>query len=156
MPWSVRMAQSRSDKLRTSVSTQNATANKNCTSAQLTCAINCNPRRMIIDRREDVTPAVLEAMSKKDGRLREIMTLLVAHLHAFAREVRLTQEEWEYGIDFLNRIGKATHDAHNEGVLFSDAIGFSTLACLLNNGNNGATETASALLGPFWRMNSPP
>jgi catechol 1,2-dioxygenase len=111
---------------------------------------------MIIDRREDVTPAVLEAMSKKDGRLREVMTLLVAHLHAFAREVRLTQEEWEYGIDFLNRIGKATHDAHNEGVLFSDAIGFSTLVCLLNNGNNGATETASALLGPFWRMNSPP
>jgi catechol 1,2-dioxygenase len=110
---------------------------------------------MIIDRQEDLTPAVLVAMSKGDGRLREIITSLVTHLHAFAREVRLTEEEWEYGIDFLNRIGKATDDAHNEGVLFSDAIGFSTLVCLLNNGSNGAAETASALLGPFWRMNSP-
>ena len=76
-------------------------------------------------------------MSKKNARLREVMAGLVAHLHAFAREVQLTEEEWEYGIDFLNRIGKATHDAHNEGVLFSNAIGFSTLVCLLNNGNNG-------------------
>src|SRR6202008_2816178 len=59
------------------------------------------------------------------------------------------------GIDFLNRIGKSTHDAHNEGILFSDAIGFSTLVCLLNNGNAGATETASALLGPFLRADSP-
>jgi protocatechuate 3,4-dioxygenase beta subunit len=110
---------------------------------------------MIIDRQEDITPAVLVAMSKGDGRLREVIASLVDHLHAFAREVRLTEEEWEYGIDFLNRIGKATHDGHNEGVLFSDAIGFSTLVCLLNNGNNGAAETASALLGPFWRMKSP-
>ena len=111
--------------------------------------------RMIIGRQEDVTPAVPEAMSKKNARLREVMASLVAHLYVFVGEVRLTEEEWEYGIDFLNRIGKATHDAHNEGVLFSDAIGFSTLVCLLNNGKNGATETASALLGPFRRMNSP-
>src|SRR4028119_1316426 len=83
------------------------------------------------------------------------MTAFVRHMHAFAREVRLTEEEFEQGIEFLNRIGQATHDAHNEGVLFSDAIGFSTLVCLLNNGQAGATETASALLGPFWRMNSP-
>ena len=83
------------------------------------------------------------------------MAAFVRHMHAFAREVRLTEEEFELGIDFLNRIGQATHDAHNEGILFSDAIGFSTLVCLLNNGQHGATETASALLGPFWRMNSP-
>ena len=76
-------------------------------------------------------------------------------MHAFAREVNLTEGEFEYGIDFLNRIGQATNDHHNEGILFSDAIGFSTLVCLLNNGNAGATETASALLGPFWRLNSP-
>ena len=41
----------------------------------------------------------------------------------------------DVGIDFLNRIGQATHDSHNEGILFADAIGFSTLVCLLNNGN---------------------
>jgi protocatechuate 3,4-dioxygenase beta subunit len=67
----------------------------------------------------------------------------------------LTEAEYDIGVDFLNRIGKATHDSHNEGILFADAIGFSTLVCLLNNGKAGATETAAALLGPFWRAYSP-
>jgi protocatechuate 3,4-dioxygenase beta subunit len=110
----------------------------------------------IITDLDSVTHLVLDAMAgTPDARLREIMASFVQHMHAFAREVRLTEDEFEQGIDFLNRIGQATHDAHNEGILFSDAIGFSTLVCLLNNGRNGATETASALLGPFWRMNSP-
>src|SRR6266436_8674606 len=110
----------------------------------------------IVEDEASVTDKVLVAMrGAASPRLREVMEALVRHLHAFAREVRLTEEEFETGIDFLNRIGQATHDAHNEGMLFSDAVGFSTLVCLLNNGRNGATETASALLGPFWRMNSP-
>jgi protocatechuate 3,4-dioxygenase beta subunit len=111
----------------------------------------------IITDQGSVTPVVLAAMEgAEDPRLREIMDAFVRHMHAFAREVRLTEEEFELGVEFLNRVGQATHDAHNEGILFSDAIGFSTLVCLLNNGRGGATETASALLGPFWRMNSPP
>jgi catechol 1,2-dioxygenase len=110
----------------------------------------------VIEDEASVTPIVLAAMAgTPDPRLREIVASFVRHMHAFAREVRLTEDELEIGIDFLNRIGQSTHDSHNEGVLFSDAIGFSTLVCLLNNGKNGATETASALLGPFWRMNSP-
>ncbi|WP_051357307.1 dioxygenase [Azorhizobium doebereinerae] len=88
-------------------------------------------------------------------RMREVMEALVRHLHAFAREVKLTEAEYDLGIATLNRIGQATHDSHNEGILFADILGFSTLCCLLNNGNAGATETAAALLGPFWRMHSP-
>jgi catechol 1,2-dioxygenase len=88
-------------------------------------------------------------------RLLGVAEAFVRHMHAFAREVNLTEGEFELGVDFLNRIGQATHDSHNEGILFADAIGLSTLVCLLNNGNAGATETASALLGPFWRANSP-
>jgi len=118
-----------------------------------------SPRKFpgsIVEDEASVTDKVLAAMrGAASPRLREVMAALVRHLHAFAREVRLTEEEFETGIDFLNRIGQATHDAHNEGILFSDAVGLSTLVCLLNNGRNGATETASALLGPFWRMNSP-
>jgi protocatechuate 3,4-dioxygenase beta subunit len=111
---------------------------------------------MIIDSESQVTDAVFEAMERSpNARLTTIMKALVRHAHAFAREVQLSEEEFDVGIDFLNRIGKSTHDAHNEGILFSDAIGFSTLICLLNNGKHGATETAAALLGPFWRMNSP-
>ena len=114
------------------------------------------PTSGIIDGVDTVTPAVLAAMAKApSARLRTIMDALVRHAHAFAIETRLTEEEFETGIAFLNRIGQATHDRHNEGVLFSDAIGLSTLVCLLNNGNAGASETASALLGPFWRANSP-
>lgn len=110
----------------------------------------------IIDKQEDVTAVVLAAMAQTpDSRLREVAASFVRHMHAFAREVRLTEAEYDLGADFLNRIGQQTNDMHNEGVLFADAIGFSTLVCLLNNGNAGATETASALLGPFWRPGSP-
>jgi protocatechuate 3,4-dioxygenase beta subunit len=120
---------------------------------------NVSPRKFpgsIVEDEASVTDKVLAAMrGAASPRLREVMAALVRHLHAFAREVRLTEEEFETGIDFLNRIGQATHDAHNEGILLSDAVGLSTLVCLLNNGRNGASETASALLGPFWRMNSP-
>ena len=48
-----------------------------------------------------------------------------------------------------------TNATHNEVVLMSGSLGFSALVCLLNNGNNGQTETTANLLGPFWRMNSP-
>jgi protocatechuate 3,4-dioxygenase beta subunit len=110
----------------------------------------------IIENLEEVTPTVLRAMAGAgNGRLRTVMEAFVKHMHAFAQEVKLTEAEYDLGIDFLNRIGKTTHDSHNEGILFADAIGFSTLVCLLNNGNAGATETAAALLGPFWRANSP-
>jgi len=114
------------------------------------------PHSHIIETQDAVTPVVLDAMSgASSARLREVMASFVRHMHAFAREVRLTEDEFEFGLDVLNRIGQATNDSHNEAVLFSDAIGFSTLVCLLNNGQNGATETAAALLGPFWRMHSP-
>jgi catechol 1,2-dioxygenase len=111
---------------------------------------------MIITRQEDVTDVVVAAMSRAPNeRLRAVMAAFVRHLHEFAREVRLTEAEFEFAIDFLNRIGQATNDTHNEGVLFSDAVGLSTLVCLLNNGEDGASETAAALLGPFWRANAP-
>ena len=111
---------------------------------------------MIIENQAQLTEAVLEAMAQApDPRLREVMASFVRHMHAFIRETRLSEQEWDLGVAFLNRIGQASHDLHNEAILFSDAIGVSTLVCLLNNGDNGATENASALLGPFWRMGAP-
>jgi catechol 1,2-dioxygenase len=111
---------------------------------------------MIIEHQEQVTDVVLAAMAKaSDVRLREIMASLVKHLHAFARDVKLTESEWERGISWITGLGQATTDTHNETILASDAVGLSTLVCLLNNGDAGNTETAAALLGPFWRMHSP-
>jgi protocatechuate 3,4-dioxygenase beta subunit len=105
---------------------------------------------------DGVTDAALAVTNKTpNARLREVMTSFVRHLHDFAREVRLTQDEYDLAIDFLNRIGKTTTDTHNEGILFADAVGLSTLVVLMNNGGKGPTETAAALLGPFWRDNSP-
>jgi protocatechuate 3,4-dioxygenase beta subunit len=110
----------------------------------------------IIENLDGVTDVVLRAMSHAPNpRLREVMAAFIRHLHAFAREVRLTQDEYDLAVDFLNRIGKSTTDTHNEGVLFADAVGLSTLVVLMNNGGKGPTETAAALLGPFWRDNSP-
>jgi catechol 1,2-dioxygenase len=111
---------------------------------------------MFIDNEKEVTPAVLAAMENtNDPRFKEIITALVRHLHAFAREVKLTEPEWERGIGYLVALGQRTNDTHNEAILASDAIGLSTLVCLMNNGQDGNTETAAALLGPFWRMKSP-
>jgi catechol 1,2-dioxygenase len=111
---------------------------------------------MIIERQENVTDAVLDAFKQtSDPRLREILAALVKHLHAFARDVHLTEQEFEKAIGIVTSLGQKTTDNHNEVVLMSGSLGFSTLICLLNNGNNGQTETTANLLGPFWRMNSP-
>jgi catechol 1,2-dioxygenase len=108
---------------------------------------------MIIQRQEDVTTAVVEAFQNTpDPRTRDILTALVKHLHGFAREVRLTEEELERAVQYVVKLG---HESHNEAVLMSGSLGLSTLVCLLNNGNNGQTETTASQMGPFWRMNSP-
>ena len=111
---------------------------------------------MLIERQEDVTPAVLEVMGRtRDPRLREIMTSLVKHLHGFVRDVRLTETEFREATAILNEMGKLASDTHNETVLMAGSLGVSSLVCLLNNGDNGNTETSQSLLGPFWRLNSP-
>jgi catechol 1,2-dioxygenase len=111
---------------------------------------------MPIERHADVTPAVIEVMGRTpDPRLREIMLSLVKHLHGFVRDVRLTEAEFREATAILNEIGRLTTDTHNEAVLMAGSLGVSSLVCLLNNGDNGNTETSQSLLGPFWRLNSP-
>jgi catechol 1,2-dioxygenase len=111
---------------------------------------------MIIENQMQVTDAVLETVNRTaDPRLRELTAALVRHLHDFAREVRLTEDEFRQACAYVAALGQHTNASHNEVVLMSGSLGFSTLVCLLNNGNNGQTETAANLLGPFWRMNSP-
>ena len=111
---------------------------------------------MIIKTPDDVTTAVLAVMEQtQDQRLREIMVSLVRHLHAFVRDVRLTETEFRQATAIINKMGKLASDSHNETVLMAGSLGISSLVCLLNNGNNGTTETVQSLLGPFWRMHSP-
>ena len=111
----------------------------------------------MIQSHEDLTPAVLAVMEKTpDPRLREIMVSLVRHLHGFVREVKLTEDEFRTASALIARMGHLTNDHHNEVVLMAGSLGVSSLVCLLNNGEAGQTETTQNLLGPFWRMHSPP
>jgi catechol 1,2-dioxygenase len=103
----------------------------------------------------DVTPTVLDAMADTDDRrLREVMASAVRHLHAFLRETRPTEAEFEAALCWIARCGQLTNDNHNEVVLAADVLGASTLIDLINNdGMQG--ETLSALLGPFYRGEAP-
>jgi catechol 1,2-dioxygenase len=111
---------------------------------------------MTIAREQDVTEAVLAVMQQTTNpRLREIMVALITHLHGFVRDVRLTEAEFREACAVIAELGQRTTDSHNEVVLMAGSLGVSSLVCLLNNGDNGNTETSQSLLGPFWRLNSP-
>jgi hydroxyquinol 1,2-dioxygenase len=110
---------------------------------------------MIIGSEKDVTEAVLSELAHApDPRFREVMSAFIRHLHDFAREVKLTEEEFQAAVGYLVALGKHTSETHNEGVLMAGTLGFSALICLLNNGDRGQTETDANLLGPFWRADA--
>jgi catechol 1,2-dioxygenase len=111
---------------------------------------------MIISSLDDVTAAVLAELQRApDPRFREVMSAFVRHLHAFAREVKLTEQEFHAAVGYIVALGKHSNETHNEAVLMAGSLGFSALICLLNNGDGGAVETSANMLGPFWRMHSP-
>ena len=111
---------------------------------------------MIIERQEQVTEAVLAELARApDARFREIMGAAVRHLHAFAREARLTEAEFHQACGWIARLGQLTTESHNEVVLAAGSLGLSSLVCLLNNGAHGQSETTANLMGPFWRMDAP-
>jgi hydroxyquinol 1,2-dioxygenase len=81
-------------------------------------------------------------------RLATVMASLVRHLHIFAREVELTQEEWGTAIDFLTRTGQICSAERQEFILLSDTLGLSMLIDAINNRRpQGATE--NTVFGPF-------
>src|ERR1044072_2519716 len=110
---------------------------------------------MIIERQEDVTPAVLKELERApNARFKEIMRAFITHMHDFVRDSKLTEEEFRTAMNYVVALGKASNDSHNEAVLISGSLGISSLVCLLNN-TDGQTETDASLLGPFRREQSP-
>jgi protocatechuate 3,4-dioxygenase beta subunit len=111
---------------------------------------------MIIESQDDVTEAVLGEMHRTpEPRTKEILSALVRHLHAFVREVRLTEREFQEAIGYVNAIGQKTTASHNEAMLVAGALGVSNLVCLLNNGERGNRPTQANNLGPFYREGAP-
>ncbi|MET8945652.1 dioxygenase [Streptomyces sp. NPDC004542] len=107
------------------------------------------------EREAEVTRQVLASFDGcADPRLREIMRSLAHHLHAFVRDVRLTEEEWARGIDFLTRAGHITDERRQEFILLSDVLGASMQTVAVNNeAYDDATE--ATVFGPFFVENSP-
>ncbi|MEO1549227.1 MAG: dioxygenase [Pseudomonadota bacterium] len=87
-----------------------------------------------------------------DPRFREVMLSLAKHLHAFAKDVNLTHEEWDRGIQFLEKTAQFTSKERHEFVLLSDLFGLSSLVDMINKVDGG---TSSSVLGPFHVSGSP-
>ena len=103
----------------------------------------------------DITPAVLERLANAENpRFKQVMTSLITHLHAFVRDVRLTEEEWITAIQFLTRVGHTCTDKRQEFILLSDTLGVSILVITLNHpSEDGSLE--STVMGPFYWEGAP-
>ena len=110
-------------------------------------------RRMSED---DLTTEVVDRLGETpDPRLLEVTSALVRHLHAFAKEVRLTDQEWLDGVRFLTTAGQISDDSRQELILLSDTLGLSSLVDLLNHADAGSLATEPTILGPFYVPGSP-
>ncbi|SEE48030.1 dioxygenase [Streptomyces sp. Ag109_O5-10] len=106
-------------------------------------------------REAEITRQVLDSFRDcADPRLKEVMESLVRHLHAFVREVRLTEDEWHKGIEFLTRSGHITDDRRQEFILLSDVLGASMQTVAVNNQAYG-DATEATVFGPFFVEDNP-
>ena len=102
-----------------------------------------------------ITPAVIARLADtEDPRLKQILGALVTHLHDFAREVNLTEDEWMQGIRFLTATGQKCDAKRQEFILLSDTLGLSMLVVAMNHAKPaGATE--ATVFGPFHVEDAP-
>jgi catechol 1,2-dioxygenase len=89
-----------------------------------------------------------------DERLRQVMTVLVKHLHAAVKEIESTHEEWFAAIRFLTETGQMCTDWRQEYILLSDILGVSMLVDAINH-RRPSGATPNTILGPFYVANSP-
>jgi len=105
---------------------------------------------------EALTAEVCERLAATpDARLLQVMQSLVRHLHAFAVDVNLTDEEWMAGIAFLTQTGHMCDDVRQEFILLSDTLGLSSLVDLINHADTQGSGTEPTILGPFYVPASP-
>lgn len=104
---------------------------------------------------EELVNRVVDSFENCDNpRLKHVMQSLVVHLHDFIRDVRLTEEEWSYAIEFLTQVGHITDDKRQEFVLLSDTLGASMQTIAVNNeAYEDATE--ATVFGPFFLADAP-
>ena len=104
---------------------------------------------------KNITEAVLARFkATPDPRLAQILSSIVRHLHACAREVEPTFEEWMAAIQFLTRTGQISVGGRQEFILLSDTLGLSMLIDAINN-RLSAEATQTTVLGPFYLPDQP-
>lgn len=104
---------------------------------------------------DTITAEVLRRwMGTPDARLKSILEALTRHLHDFARETALTEDEWMQGVQFLTRTGQISSAVRQEFILLSDVLGLSQLVVAQNHGRSGAA-TEQTVLGPFHVEHAP-
>ncbi|SIR95313.1 dioxygenase [Micromonospora avicenniae] len=107
------------------------------------------------DRESQLVERVVASFDNTpDPRLKELMQALTRHLHAFVREVRLTEQEWQHAIEFLTATGHITDDRRQEFILLSDVLGASMQTITVNNEAYG-NATEATVFGPFFVDGSP-
>jgi len=106
---------------------------------------------------EDNITALAEARwgTAHDPRLRQMMTALIRHSHAFLREVEPTHEEWLAATEYLAQVGQMSDDKRKEFILLSDVLGISMLV-VMQNARLPSAATPATVLGPFHIDDSPP
>lgn len=106
-------------------------------------------------REQDLVDRVVASFDDTESpRLRQLMQALVRHLHAYVREVRLTEQEWSTAVAFLTECGHVTDDKRQEFVLLSDVLGVSMQTIAVGNETIG-DATAATVFGPFFVDGSP-
>jgi hydroxyquinol 1,2-dioxygenase len=113
---------------------------------------------MTQNNQDKLTQDVVAAFANAPPRLREIMTSLVKHVHAFARDVDLTQEEWLAGLKFLTKTGQISTERRPEFILLSDTLGLSMMIVTLahaRESSNAQGATEATVEGPFYWAGSP-
>ncbi len=104
---------------------------------------------------QQLVDTVIASFDKtEDPRLKFLMQSLTRHLHAFIREVRLTEDEWNKGIEFLTNAGHITDDKRQEFILLSDVLGASMQTIAVNNETVG-NATEATVFGPFFVNDAP-
>jgi protocatechuate 3,4-dioxygenase beta subunit len=102
---------------------------------------------------DELTRQVLGAFAgTPEPRLRELVSSLIVHLHAFATETGLTPHEWRAAIDFLTATGQTCDAERQEFILLSDVLGLSSL---IEMTNAAAVATEATVLGPFYVSGAP-
>ena len=106
-------------------------------------------------REEELTEHVIASFAQaEDPRAKFVLQSLTRHLHAFLREVRLTEQEWATAISFLTDAGHITDERRQEFILLSDVLGASMQTITINNEAYG-DATEATVTGPFFVEGAP-